>query len=68
MGKGGGKAGKGGEHSVEGKLICFNWNRKAACKAGAACNMAHVCLKCHGSPTSRLPQLRSWRSEARLRG
>ena len=40
--------GKGkGKNTFEGKPICLNWNRKAPCKAGASCNMAHVCLKCY---------------------
>ena len=36
-----------GKNTFEGKPIWFNRNRKAPCKAGASCNMAHVCLKCH---------------------
>ena len=43
-GKGKGKNGKG--NMFEGKPICYNWNRKAACKS-QNCTMAHVCLKCH---------------------
>ena len=44
--KGGGKGDKG--ERFEGKPFCLNWNRKAPCKAGAICPMAHVCLKCKG--------------------
>ena len=39
--------GKGkGKDQHEGKPICYNWNRGAPCRKGAACTFAHVCLIC----------------------
>ena len=34
--------------TFEGKPICYNWNRNAACKV-MPCTFAHVCVVCHGN-------------------
>ena len=36
-------------------MICFSYNNGTPCKAGAACNMAHVCQMCEGNHPKTSP-------------